>query len=82
MHVHDNPRAPRETEAAWDIVDAASAQSFPASDPPGWATGQLYCEESETASPSDVERLDAPDDTSEGAVEAERPELPARGRSR
>jgi hypothetical protein len=73
MHVHDNPRAPRETEAAWDIVDAASAQSFPASDPPGWAIGQLYTEEREEETLPDQERQHAPGGSSMSDPEPERP---------
>jgi hypothetical protein len=82
MHMRENPWASRETEAAWDIVDAASAQSFPASDPPGWAIGQLYTEEQEEEALPDSERQDAPDGPSTSDPEPEPPAPRPRGKPR
>jgi hypothetical protein len=46
--------APRPgPEITSDIVDAASWQSFPASDPPAWAVGQSYDDLETEAWPSD-----------------------------
>ena len=54
--MQDSPRENPVPEADFDVVEAASEQSFPASDPPGWATGQLHDTAAEEASPLPARR--------------------------
>ncbi|MDQ2652317.1 MAG: hypothetical protein M3Z20_04650 [Chloroflexota bacterium] len=57
---HESPEVgnpERRTADPFDLIDTASEQSFPASDPPSWAGGQLH-----PASPAEAVPLNEGDE--------------------
>ena len=40
--MQDRPQAKSGDQDHFDVIDTTSAQSFPPSDPPAWATGQRF----------------------------------------
>lgn len=63
MPKHDPKRRLAELKGDFDVVDAASWESFPASDPPTWAIGQLYAEGFDVDSPErEATLVEVPED--------------------
>jgi hypothetical protein len=58
--MQDSPKANRTAETDFDVVDESSAESFPASDAPGWATGQRHSAALADGPPSSEGKPDRP----------------------
>ena len=49
--MQDPAQANQEDSIQLDVIETASLESFPASDSPAWASGQLHCPSLVDASP-------------------------------